>query len=165
VLGSPDAPLLIQEFADFRCPHCRDSSVQLTPELIRNYISTEQVRLELIPVGILGNESVFAAEASMCAEEQGRFWAYHDILFGRQATTSFTQDNLIALSGEAGLQEQAFRDCLLSARHRQQVQDNNAAFQRAGATGTPAFLVGGELVEGAVPFAEMQPIIEAKLSE
>lgn len=158
VLGNADAPLIIKEFADFRCPHCRDASVNLTPLIISNYVQSNQVEFEIIPVGVLGNESVLAAEASLCAEEQGQFWAYHDLLFTRQGTMPYTQDSLISLGDDANLDQQAFRDCILSGRMRSVVQDNNTAFQRAGATGTPAFLVGTQLVEGAVPFDEMAPI-------
>ncbi|HEX8684094.1 MAG TPA: thioredoxin domain-containing protein [Ardenticatenaceae bacterium] len=163
VLGSPEAPLLIQEYADFRCPHCRDASVQTTPSLIETYVVNNQVRFEIIPVGILGPESVLAAEAALCAEAQGRFWAYHDLLFARQGTMSYTQDSLISLADGAGVNQQEFRDCLLSGRMRSVVQANNNAFQAAGATGTPAYIVGDQLVEGAVPFNQMQPIIEGQL--
>lgn len=163
VLGSADAPVIVKEFVDFRCPHCRDASVNLTPLIISNYVANNQVEFEIIPVGVLGNESVLAAEAALCAEEQGQFWAYHDLLFTRQGTMPYTQDSLISLGDDAGLNQQAFRDCILSGRMRTVVQDNNTAFQRAGATGTPAFLVGTQLVEGAVPFDEMRPIIDAQL--
>lgn len=163
IIGEADAPLVIKDFSDFGCPHCRDAAANLTPEIIETYVNTGQVRLEFIPVSVLGEESTFAAQAALCADDQGKFWSYHDVLFDRQGRDRFTVDNLSGYAEQVGLDRQQFRDCVLSGQHRSDVEQNNIAFRESGGTGTPTFVVGTEVVGGAVPFEQMQPVIERQL--
>ena len=164
-LGSAEAPVVVKDFSDFRCPHCKDAWAALTPKIIENYVNAGQVRLEFIPVYVTGEEALYAGQASYCAAEQEKFWPYHDRLFQRQGRDEFNIANLTSFATDLGMQEQEFRDCILSGKYAQQMQDNNAEFQRTGGTGTPTFLVGDELVGGAVGFDEMKKIIEGQLAQ
>ena len=164
LLGNPDASVAIRDFSDFRCPHCRDAASDLTPQIIENYINDEsQVSFEFVPVAILGDESMLAAQASICAEDQGQFWAYHDKLFEQLSSDRFDMTTLQGYADDLGLDEQTFRDCMLGGKHRLTVEKNNDAFRQAGARGTPSFLIGTQLVGGAVSFSEIQKIIDAQL--
>ncbi|MBA3533243.1 MAG: thioredoxin domain-containing protein [Ardenticatenales bacterium] len=163
VLGNPDAPLLIRDFSDFNCPHCRSAAVGLTPEIIKTYVVSGQARLEFIPVAVLENSEV-PATASLCAEDQGQFWIYQEKLFDRQGQERFDIEQLIKYADELGLDAQTFRDCMLSGKHASTLNANNQEFHRVGASGTPTFIVGDELVAGAVPFAEIQQVIEKELN-
>lgn len=166
VLGNADAAVAIKDFSDFRCPHCRDAALNLTPKIVENYINDEgRVSFEFVPVSVLGDESMLAAQASMCAEDQSQFWAYHDKLFEQQSSDRFDMATLEDYAGDLGLDEQTFRDCMLSGKHRLTIEKNNDAFREAGARGTPSFLIGEELVGGAVAFSEMQIIIDAQLDK
>lgn len=166
LLGNADAAVAIKDFSDFRCPHCRDAALNLTPQIIEHYINDESsVSFEFVPVSVLGDESMLAAQASMCAQDQSQFWLYHDKLFEQQSSDRFDMATLQGYAGDLGLDEQTFRDCMLSGKHRLAIEKNNDAFQEAGARGTPSFLIGEELIGGAVAFSEMQTIIDAQLDK
>ncbi len=162
-LGDPNAPVLVREFLDFKCPHCQDASQRLIPEVIDNYVRDGQVRIEFIPVAIL-DQSQPGAEASACAAEQGGFLPYHEVLFANQRNT-FNITNLTDYAGQAGLDEQAFRGCLSSGKYTQQIQENMTEFRRLGANSTPTFYVNDTQVIGAVPYDQLETAIEAQLSK
>lgn len=162
-LGDPAAPVLIREFSDFKCPHCRTASVDLLPSVIADYIATGKARLEVVPVAVVSQESEFAVEAAHCAAELGAFWPYHDLLFERQSRTTFNAANLTSMAEESGMDGTQFRNCLASGRYRSEVSAGSNAFRDAGATGTPTFLVNEQVVRGAVPYDEMRSVIEAEL--
>jgi protein-disulfide isomerase len=163
-LGEPDAPLLIRNFSDFKCPHCRTAARDLLPPVIENYIAEGRVRFEYVPVAVLGQESEVAAQGALCAADQGQFWQYHDVLFANQSSMHTIQ-SLTTYADQLGLDSREFRGCVTSGKYRTQVQENMAAFRQTGGTGTPTFLVGDTVVGGAVPFSDMQPVIEAELAE
>lgn len=166
LLGNADAALAIKDFSDFRCSHCRDAALNLTPKIIENYINSgSSVSFEFAPVSVLGDESMLAAQASMCAEDQSQFWSYHDKLFEQQSSDRFDMATLQDYAAEVGLDEQTFRDCMLSGKYRLAIEKNNDAFRQAGAKGTPSFLIGEELIGGAISFSEMQKIIDAQLDK
>ncbi|MGH2544041.1 MAG: DsbA family protein [Ardenticatenaceae bacterium] len=165
-LGEADAPVLVREFIDFKCPHCGTASRDLIPRVIADYVADGQVRLEFIPLAILDGSQP-GAEASLCAEEQGRFMAYHDLLFANQ-TTLFDIENLTNLAGQAGLDEQQFRACLTEGKYTNQVtQEHLTDFRNTGADSTPAtptFFVNDVKIEGAVPYEQLQAAIEGELN-
>ncbi len=162
LLGDPDAPILVREFLDFKCPHCRDASRDLVPQVIEAYVKEGQAKIEFIPVAF-NAQSLPGAEASLCAEEQGSFMAYHDLLFANQ-DDPFDIAMLTRLAGRAGMDEEQFRACLGSGKYRQQVQANLADFQQAGANSTPTFFVNEVPVIGAVPFEELAAEIDGQLT-
>lgn len=116
----------------------------------------------------LGKESEWAAEASECAAEQDAFWAYHDLLFerwGGENRGAFNKDNLKQFAAELGLDTSAFNACLDSGRYTSIVRAEKTAAQSLGVRGTPAFVINGRPVSGALPFEMFQQVIEAALSE
>ncbi len=163
-VGNEDAAILIREFADFRCPHCKDAATTLTPEIIENYVNTGLVRLQFTPVAVINDESNFGAQASMCANDQNKFWTYHDRLFDRQGRDNFSINNLTAWAGELGLDEQAFRNCLVSGEYLDELNANMRDFQASGGTGTPTFMVNGQLINGAIAWDEMKGVIDTQLA-
>ena len=112
---------------------------------------------------ILGPESNRAAEASECAAEQDKFWAFHDTAFERQHST-FNQETLVGIAGELGLDTTAFEECLTSGKYSLQITRESQAVQSLGVRGTPGFLVNGLFVSGAQPFEVFQQIIEEQLA-
>jgi len=114
---------------------------------------------------ILGTESVRAAEASECAAEQSKFWAFHDAIFADQATnrTPLSVENLTSLASNLGIDTAAFGDCLTSGRYKNQLAQESVSVQSLGIRGTPAFLINGVFVSGAQPFEVFQQIIERQL--
>ena len=117
----------------------------------------------------LGPESFWAAEAARCANDQGKFWQYHDILFNRQNGENqgaFVKDNLKKFAGELGLDQTVFDNCLDGGKYTQAVKDDTDYGRSVGVNGTPATFINGEIVEGvnqADPFASFKNVIEKYL--
>lgn len=165
VKGATNASVSMVEFSDFQCPFCGRFAKETLGQIEQEYIKTGKVKLVFRHFPFLGQESVWAAEASECANEQGRFWDYHDELFSRQAGENrgaFSKAKLKRFAGEMGLDASAFAACLDSGRYTQKVRDDLAEGRRMGAKATPTFFINGNKVEGAQPFSVFQSLIEAE---
>lgn len=115
-------------------------------------------------MAFLGAESLWAAEASECAADQDAFWAYHDLLFDRHGGENrgaFSQNNLKQFAAELGLDTAAFNACLDSGKYTSRVRTETGTAQSLGVRSTPAFLVNGQPLLGALPFETFQEAIEA----
>lgn len=166
VQGAEDAPVTIIEFADFKCGFCLRHFVQTLPRIKEEYIQTGKVRYIYRNVPILGVQSRWAALAGECAHEQGRFWEYHDKLFTMaQQGQQFLRSRLKAVAVELGLKSAQFDSCLDSAKYLAEVQEDFALGQNEGVTGTPAFLINGELLVGAQPIDVFRQKIEEALAQ
>jgi protein-disulfide isomerase len=111
---------------------------------------------------ILGELSVKAAEASECADDQGMFWEYHDLLWINGVVDV---DSLKSYAAELGLDTATFNDCLDTGKNTAEVQNDYADAQSYGVGGTPGFFVNGLYVSGAQPFSVFQQLIDAALEE
>ena len=158
--GRADAPVTIVEFSDFHCPFCR--RVQPTLEQVLQRYPT-QVRLvyKHFPLDNLHPEARRAAEASWCAQQQDRFWPYHDLLYEAGADASDT--TLTRLAREAELDVAGFSRCLAGADARGAVDAHVQEGARYGITGTPGFFVNGRFLSGAQPFDAFVQLIEEEL--
>ncbi len=118
-------------------------------------------------MAFLGEESQWAAEASECAADQGRFWEYHDLLYARQKGENqgaFRKENLKQFATELGLDAQAFDACLEGGKYTSRVKADTAFARSLGISGTPAFLINGRPLLGAQPFEAFRAVIEAELA-
>jgi protein-disulfide isomerase len=156
-MGDPNAKVKVTEFADFQCPACGQYWTSLEPKIIKDYVNTGKVSFTFSPFSFLGNyatdkswdESVKTAEAAYCANDQGKFWEYRDIVFANQNGENqgaFTRDRLLAFGKKITLDSATFKDCLDSAKYNQKVTDATDYATGLGATFTPSFLVNGKLV-------------------
>ncbi len=139
----------------------------MKPALFKEYVDTGKVKFVYKHMAILGQESVWAAEASECAADQGQFWAYHDLVFSRQAGENqgaFTKDKLLAMAAELKLDMARFEPCLKNDQTQGRVQADTQEGQQVGVRGTPTFFVNGRAVVGAIPRQEFRPIIEQALN-
>ncbi len=103
-----------------------------------------------------------AALAAMAADAQGKFWPYHDKLFGNQQ--KLERDSLIAYARELGLDVGRFQSDLDAARYKSKVDADSNEAKALGVTGTPAFFVNGRFLSGARPFEDFQKLIDAELA-
>lgn len=182
--GVADAPIKIEEFADFQCPFCERFFEQTEPLLIEHYVSTGKVHFVYRSMGnwvsrnVGGGrtESQDAAAAAYCAADQGKFWEMHDALFANvlgEDVGSFTDRRLGAIAEKVGLDMTEFNDCYGSGKYADQVQQDMDDGLAAGINGTPGFLitytVNGETktktISGAEPFSTFQQELEAILNE
>ena len=153
-MGDPNAPVLIELYEDFQCPSCRTFNENIEPLLVQDYIATGRARLVFRQFAFIGSESVQAANASLCAADQGRFWDYHDILFANQAGENqgaFVDRRLLAFAESLGLDMDAFRTCFQDKTFQDEADSERLAGQSAGVQSTPTILVNGTIVEGAQP--------------
>ncbi len=153
-IGPQAAPVTIMVFSDYQCPNCRQFALEVLPWLAAGWMQRGLVRVVFRDFAALGPESGRAAEAAHCAGEQGRFWAYHDGLFGGQSGENqgaFGEEQLMALAQELGLEARAFRTCLDSGQAGQRVQAATDFARQAGYTGTPTYVINGRATSGAIP--------------
>ncbi len=125
------------------------------------------MRLTWRHYAFLGHESVRAAEAAECAGEQGQFWAYHDLLFARQAGENrgaYSDSNLKRFAGDIGLERGAFDACLDSQRYAERVQAETAAGARKGVRATPTLFIGSEKIEGSPSYERLRSSIQRELA-
>ena len=158
-VGPEDAPVTIVEFSDFECPFC--ARVVPTLERIKEEYG-DKVRLVFrqFPLSIHANAQK-AAEASLCAADQGKFWEMHDLMFEEQK--QLTVADLKAKAERLELDAEQFNECLDSGKYADEVRADMAAGQQAGVTGTPAMFINGRLVSGAVPYEQVAEIIDMEL--
>lgn len=141
-LGNPDAPVLIDEFSDFQCPACARISAELKEVVLRN---KDIARLDFYHFPLSYHQNAFeAAEAAECANEQGKFWEYADMLFENQK--SLTEDNLRSFAGSLGLDQETFDECLDVGKRSRIKSDINEGMRRQ-LSYTPSIYVNGQLVQ------------------
>lgn len=112
-----------------------------------------------------GDPSVLAAEATHCAQEQGQFWAYHDLLFDNFSTSGYSREQLDGFAAQLNLDSAAFAQCLNSRKYRDFVQASTQEALRAGVRGTPTIFVNQQAIPGFLPFQELKLIIEEELKK
>ncbi|MCL2179285.1 MAG: thioredoxin domain-containing protein [Proteobacteria bacterium] len=158
-MGAEKAKVTIVEFSDFECPYCRQGAktvaevVKAYPEQVKLYF--RQFPLDFHP------KAPKAAQAALCAHEQGKFWEYHDVLFENQDKLEVGElkEHAKALS----LDDAKFAECLDSERHAETVQKDMEAGRAMGISGTPAFFINGILLGGAYPIEKFKEMIEQEL--
>jgi protein-disulfide isomerase len=162
--GSSDAPVVIVEFSDFQCVYCRKFRQETLPKIEERYIRAGKVRFVYRHLALLGEASILAAQAASCAHDQGKFWEYHDKLFGNRSPLAFTSARLKRYAGELALDEKTFGGCFDSKKHAERVEAETLIGRALGATGTPTFLINGQLLIGAYPFETFQQGLDAMLA-
>ncbi|HLI28393.1 MAG TPA: thioredoxin domain-containing protein [Chloroflexota bacterium] len=149
--GAPDAPVVIEEWADFQCPACRLFALGPTRQVLDQRIASGQVRLVFHNFAFLGPESETAAAAAACAGEQGRFWEYHDQLYREQAGENrgtFNRATLERFAAAIGLDGQAFAACLDDGQQLAAVREERRQGQAKGINSTPTLFINGQVVRG-----------------
>jgi len=175
IKGDPNAPITIVEFSDFQCPFCSRFFSQTLPELEKTYIDTGIVKLVYrdLPLDSLHPNARPAAIAAECADEQGKFWDYHDVLFLKQAewgpqSSVAVSETFQTYASDLGLESASFESCLGSSEIADEVNRDYFDATTYGASGTPTFFVGNEKdgfvkMVGAQPFNAFKATIDRLL--
>lgn len=165
--GPKDAPIVIIEFADFQCGYCARWYQETLPQILEKY--PQQVKFVYRDFTIFGDDSVRAAEAAKCANDQGKFWEYHNRLFDHtlnQEQTALSQDTLVGYAKDLGLDTRSFGDCLSSQKYASEIQADYQTAVDYGLRGTPGFVIDGVVYTiGAQPFNVFDQIIQSELSK
>jgi len=164
----------IIEFSDFQCPFCLRFWNETLPQIKQEYEGKVRFVYRDFPLTSIHEWAQKAAEAAECADDQNKFWEYHDLIFANQSALNQQLDTeglsavLTTFGGYAsdlGLDTAAFNDCLDSGKYTSEVQKDVQDGQSYGVTGTPAFFINGQLVSGAQPFASFKTVIDAALEQ
>ncbi len=173
--GNANAPVTVIEFSDFQCPFCLRFYTQTLPLLEETYIDTGKIKFVYrdLPLDALHPNARPVHIAAECADEQGEFWEYHDVLFEKQAEwqslpSSDLQSSLVQFADDLGLQTVTFESCLESQEMADEVNKDVLEAIRYGASGTPTFFIGNEedgfvKLIGAQPFSAFQLQIDNQL--
>ena len=154
------AAVTVTEFSDFQCPYCKRAA-SVVEQLRQSYGDKVKFVFKQMPLP-MHKQAFKAAQASVCAGEQGKFWEYHDRLF---AGDDLSVDVLNRTSAEVGLNVAAFSQCLESQASRAMVEKDIAEAERLGVRGTPTFFVDGEAITGAATLAALKRKIDGVLTE
>lgn len=162
--GSEDAPVTIVEFSEYQCPFCARFFRETLPVIEKNYIRAGKVRLVYRDFPLRGHQyAQKAAEAAECADEQGKFWDYHDRLFENQ--NALDTASLKQYARDLGLNAAEFNECLDSSKMASEVQGDVRDGEAYGVSGTPTFFINGTKVVGAQAYAVFQQVIERELKK
>ena len=161
--GNPNAKVRIDVYEDFQCPACREYTMALEPQLMRNEVSTGGVYYVFHSFLVIDRatwdspekESHQAANAAMCAADQNRFWDYHDILFNNwtgENVGDFTDPRLVAYAQSLQLDMRKFNVCFRANSFRAKIDADIAAGAKLGVNGTPSIFVNGvQVTPGFMP--------------
>jgi protein-disulfide isomerase len=160
--GPEDAPVTIIEFSEFLCPYCQRFALQTLPLIEDAYEG--KVRYVYRDFIVHGETAMKISEAAECADDQGKFWEYHDNLWvnynalGQQAGAGIDAltSTLKGYASDLGLDTAAFDDCLDTGKYTAEVGGDSQDAQLYGVSGTPSFFINGQLVVGAIPFEDYQ---------
>ena len=159
--GPEAAPVTIVEVTDFHCPYCKRVQPTLN-EVLLKYPDKVKLVFRDFPIDQLHPNARKAAEAARCANEQGKFWPYHDKLMA--GGTDASPEKLKEYAKELELDAGAFEQCLASGKYRAAVQKDVDEGTRLGVNGTPAFFINGRMLSGAQPTDAFAKVIDEELS-
>ncbi|WP_156723498.1 DsbA family protein [Streptomyces apocyni] len=161
--GRADAPVVLIEYADFKCGYCGKFARDTEPALVKKYVDDGTLRIEWRNFPIFGAESEGAARAAWAAGQQGRFWEFHEAAFATGAKEKgFGPGQLDELARTAGVKDlDRFRADRESDAAKKSVNQDREEAYRLGATSTPSFLVNGKPLAGAQPEETFTQAIEA----
>jgi protein-disulfide isomerase len=157
--GPATAPVTIVEFSDFQCPFCSRLNPTIE-QVMTTYGSKVRLVFRQFPLPMHQNAAK-AAEAALCANEQGKFWEMHDAMFKDQG--GLAVDGLKAKAATLGLDAKSFNSCLDSGKESDAVHADMKAGQEVGVNGTPAIFINGRPMSGAVPFKQVAQVIDDEL--
>lgn len=158
--GPENAKVTIVEFSDFECPFCSRAH-DTVEQVMQQYAGKVRLTFRHYPLPFHPNAQK-AAEASLCAHDQGKFWEYHDVLFKNQK--ALEPAKLKEHAKSVGLDETKFSDCLDKSKYADAVKKDMEAGSEVGVSGTPAFFINGIMISGAQPIEEFKRIIDQELA-
>ena len=159
--GSKDAPITIVEFSDYECPFCQQWHNQVWPQIEKKYGTQVRLVYRDFPLYGLHNNAAPAAEAAHCADEQGKYWAYHDKLFSGDYKLS--RQGFEAIAAGLGMDASKFAACLDASKYKETVQSNYDFASQLGVQSTPTFFVNGLALVGAQPFDVFDRVIAMEI--
>ena len=172
ILGNPSAKITIVEFGDYQCHQCYNWFHNTKPTVFQNYVDTGKINFVFMDLAFLGKDSPKAAQASYCAEDQGKYWEYHNQLYTAQESQIdngwANSQRLKVFAFSLGLDMELFDSCLDSGKYAKRVLYNIAEAKKLGANGTPTFFIIGpdgqqQKLVGAQPYSVFKQVLDSMI--
>ena len=166
LLGDSTAPVQVMEYADFECPACGTFATLTEPDVRKNLIETGKVSWRYYDFPLPMHKNTWdASNAAACADEQGKFWPMHDMLFANQdrwngEATSSPKSAFKSYAQSLGLDVPKWEACYDADRYRSRVASNRAESERRHVESTPTFIIGGKMVAGALSYDQFMKYYE-----
>jgi len=171
LMGSPDAPVKIVEFADFECPGCGQFATVTEPDVRERLIKTGLVSLQFFVFPLPMHQNTWAASnAAYCANEQGKFWEMHDRLFYTQdlwntQATSSPDKKMMGYAKDIGLDEGKFEECYASKKHYPNIKASGAEAERVGIERTPTLIIGGKKYVDQLSYDLIKRLVDEEIAK
>lgn len=173
ILGNSDAPITLVEFGDYQCHFCNVFFHSTEDDILEKYVNTGKVKMIFKDYNIIGPDSINASHGAHCANDQGLFWEYHDILYSNWTGENngwASSENLGKFAQGMGLDMDSWSECMVNGQHSQTILASNDDAGKLGLTGTPAFFVIGPdgkttKLFGAQPLEAFERIFEEELEK
>lgn len=179
LLGDPEAPVTLQIYADYQCPHCRAFHQTIEPRLVEDYVRTGMIRLEFRDFPVIGikslqelsddtKESVQAAEASMCAAEQDAFMPYREALYAGDLdpnSGALSDENLVGIADDLELDSGAMAACLEEGRYEEAIVTGSLAAFEMGVQGTPTLAINGEVITTPSDYDALRTVLDDAIEQ
>ena len=176
-LGEENAKVTLIEFTDYQCPYCRRYNLQTKPQLMKGYVEAGKLKYVLreFPIERIHPKAFKAAEAALCAGDQGSYWDMNALFFRNQKR--LRPEDLVRHAETLGLDMAGFRDCLDGGKYTQRVRDDLRDGTAAGVRGTPSFFLGltdpddpskikaTKFLRGAQPYLVFKQAIDALIAQ
>ena len=165
VIGSAGAPVTIDVWSDYQCPACRAFATLLLPRITEELVDTGRARVAYHDFAFIGPESMGAAVGARCAARDGRFEAYHEIVFANQRGENLgalAKDRLVAIAELAGLDAASFEACLADPALAEQVAAETEVGVGLGIQATPTIIVGSQQLRGVPDWETLIAAVEAQ---
>jgi protein-disulfide isomerase len=158
--GPNNAPITIVEFSDYQCPYCKRAE-ESVKEVLKKYKKEVKLVFRHYPLPF-HNEAKPAAIAATCANDQNKFWQFHDMLFENQ--NALKESDLSGYAKKLGLNEKKFSECVSAKKFQSVIDRDLEDGKKYGVSGTPAFFINGRMLSGARPFEDFEELIRAELN-
>jgi len=167
LLGKEDAPVQVVAFADFECPACGQFFVLTEPDVRTRLVETGEISYRYIDFPLPGHRNTWpASNAAACANEQGKFWQMHDMLFQGQdqwngEATTRPKGVFEGYAKSIGLDVNKWEQCFDEQKYLRNIQANRAEAERRLVGSTPSFLIGNKLVAGSISFDKFKAYVDS----
>jgi protein-disulfide isomerase len=161
-LGPDDAPITLVEFSDYQCPFCKRWYDETYQQLLAAYPGQIRMVYRQLPLTSLHPDAMSAAIASMCANDQGAFWPFHDKLFSDEY--GLGRDAYVKYAADLEFDTEAFKTCLDSGKFDDTIQKDMDFSLNLGVQSTPTFFINGLAVVGAQPMSVFKQVIDKELA-
>lgn len=170
VLGNPNAPLQVLEFADFECPACGNFATITEPDVRKRLVESGQISIRFLDFPLPGHPNTWeASNAAACANEQGKFWDMHDQIFANQdrwngQATTRPKGELKNLAEASGLDVSKWESCYDDRKYNLNVVANQKEGERRLVSQTPSFIIGGKLLPGSLSYDSFKAYVDTALA-